>query len=749
MPRILILTALFFSLALPAAAMAGPGVIDRVSQGPSGGNGPTHVDQGRISADGRCVVFDTTEALTSDDVNTRKDIYERCDGVTKLVSIGPVPGAGSAAASYLEFRGMSSDGSCVVFDTNAALTDDDGDSSIDIYKRCGSNVERVSQGPNGGNVAQDVHHGEISADGVCVMFQVHEALTSDDHDSIPDIYERCGSTTKRISYGPAGGDDPQGYPQPESLTADGSCVAFDTREKLTADDGDDQIDVYVRCGSEIKKLTPGDGAFDTSFDRLSPDGKCVVFETQEQLASTDTDTQNDLYRSCGGSAQHLSTGPAGGGGDFYASGTDVSRDATCVLFDTSERITADDTDSSNDVYKRCGSTVERVSTGDGGGNAEIDAEGDWISPDGRCALFTTAEHITSDDTDATTDVFERCGDTTERVAQGPTGGNGAFVPQAYAISYDGTRVVFTTDERLTADDTNDVTDIYERSGGQTTRVSPDQASANPYGSNPQGASDDASRILFARFDRLTSDDSDDFFDLYLATIAPTAATGGASDIGQTGATVSGTSSAIPAAKYHFEYGTQAGVYGSSTPEADVPAGGSVSAALSGLAPGTTHHYRLVVVSAGGTTHGLDRSFTTGATTPPPGGNGGNDGGTSDGGNNGGDTPPPAPFAGVSIAPGTVKVKGRVAKVRLTCPAAAQGACRGTLTLTLAYKSAKVGAKSFKIAPGKSATVAVRITKAGGKLLARKRVLKATASAVARDGRGTAVTRTAKLTLGRG
>src|SRR3954469_25117291 len=336
----LIFTALLLFVALPASAMAAPGVIDRVSQGPSGGNGPGQVDQGDVSSDGHCVVFNTTEGLTSDDLNNRNDIYERCDGVTSRVSTGPAANAGTSTAPglYLEYRDMSSDGGCVLFDTNEKLTDDDGDSNIDIYKRCGTTVERESQGPNGGDAAQDGHHGRLSVDGVCVVFQAHEPLTSDDHDSIPDIYERCGTPTKRISFGPTGGDDPQGYPQPGTLTADGSCVAFETREKLTGDDSDDQADTYVRCGSTIRRATPGNGAFDASFDALSPDGQCVVFETDEQLAVTDTDTQNDEYRSCAGAPiEHLSRGPAGGGGDHYSSSTDISRDTTCTLFDTDEK----------------------------------------------------------------------------------------------------------------------------------------------------------------------------------------------------------------------------------------------------------------------------------------------------------------------------------------------------------------------------------------------------------------------------
>jgi hypothetical protein len=85
-------------------------------------------------------------------------------------------------------------------------------------------------------------------------------------------------------------------------------------------------------------------------------------------------------------------------------------------------------------------------------------------------------------------------------------------------------------------------------------------------------------------------------------------------------------------------------------------------------------------------------------------------------------------------------------VKVTCPATAQGTCAGTLVLR--YKAVKVGAKSFKIPAGRSATVAVRITKAGRKLLARKRTLRTKATAVARDSRRKPETTTAKLTLKR-
>src|SRR4051794_932424 len=94
---------------------------------------------------------------------------------------------------------------------------------------------------------------------------------------------------------------------------------------------------------------------------------------------------------------------------------------------------------------------------------------------------------------------------------------------------------------------------------------------------------------------------------------PSAVTGDAGTITMTGALVNGVVNPNSVATgYHFEYGTTTG-YGSSTPTSDAGAGTadvSVSASLTGLAPGTTYHYRLVATSARGTTPGADRTLVT-------------------------------------------------------------------------------------------------------------------------------------------
>ena len=85
------------------------------------------------------------------------------------------------------------------------------------------------------------------------------------------------------------------------------------------------------------------------------------------------------------------------------------------------------------------------------------------------------------------------------------------------------------------------------------------------------------------------------------------------------ATLNGT--VDPAGKstlYRFQYGTTTN-YGTSTPAADAGAGTgpqAVSAALSGLAPGTTYHFRLVATNADGTVVSDDGQFTTASVGPP-------------------------------------------------------------------------------------------------------------------------------------
>jgi sugar lactone lactonase YvrE len=100
---------------------------------------------------------------------------------------------------------------------------------------------------------------------------------------------------------------------------------------------------------------------------------------------------------------------------------------------------------------------------------------------------------------------------------------------------------------------------------------------------------------------------------------PTAVTGAASGITQTGATVAGTvnPNGGSVSSCEIEYGTST-EYGSQVPCSPSPGAGTsavaVSATLVALTAGTEYHYRVVASNSGGTTQGADMTFKTEA--PP-------------------------------------------------------------------------------------------------------------------------------------
>ncbi len=104
--------------------------------------------------------------------------------------------------------------------------------------------------------------------------------------------------------------------------------------------------------------------------------------------------------------------------------------------------------------------------------------------------------------------------------------------------------------------------------------------------------------------------------------APSATTDAASAVGETAATLQG--SVTPNGKpttYLFEWGTTS-AYGQTTTAVAVGEDQTVhpaSATLSGLAAGTTYHYRIVAKNSLGVTPGADGTFATEAIppTPPP------------------------------------------------------------------------------------------------------------------------------------
>ena len=101
---------------------------------------------------------------------------------------------------------------------------------------------------------------------------------------------------------------------------------------------------------------------------------------------------------------------------------------------------------------------------------------------------------------------------------------------------------------------------------------------------------------------------------------PNASTGGTSALTPAGAVLGGTAGdpSIAAGSVSFQYGTSS-AYGSTSANQPLAAGASgvpFAAAVAGLTPHTTYHYRILASTPDGTVFGADRTFTTALPAPP-------------------------------------------------------------------------------------------------------------------------------------
>jgi hypothetical protein len=259
----------------------------------------------------------------------------------------------------------------------------------------------------------------------------------------------------------------------------------------------------------------GNGVAEAFFDATSADGSRAFFDTDEQLVSGDTDAMFDLYERRGGTTTRLSTGTTGGNGAFDVFFAAASADGSRAFFETDEPLTAADTDAAFDVYERAGGATTLISTGSPGGNGANDVLFHAISRDGSRVFFETDEKLLAADTDLQTDIYERAGGTTTLISTGPTGGNGPFFVAFGGVSADGTRVFFETDEKLVAGDTDTFYDVYQRAGGTTTHISTGPAGGNGnLDSGYRDISADGSQVFFQTQEQLVTADTDAQSDVY-------------------------------------------------------------------------------------------------------------------------------------------------------------------------------------------------------------------------------------------
>lgn len=109
------------------------------------------------------------------------------------------------------------------------------------------------------------------------------------------VYQRDGETTRLVSKDEAGVPFPAAF---TSLTVfrssgNGSVVAFTTADKRVLYVWSEDVDATVKAAGPVLPSAPQGG--DLQLDSISEDGRKVFFTTAESLSADDTDTSSDLY----------------------------------------------------------------------------------------------------------------------------------------------------------------------------------------------------------------------------------------------------------------------------------------------------------------------------------------------------------------------------------------------------------------------------------------------------------------------
>jgi hypothetical protein len=122
------------------------------------------------------------------------------------------------------------------------------------------------------------------------------------------------------------------------------------------------------------------------------------------------------------------------------------------------------------------------------------------------------------ETDSATDIFERSGGNTTQISTGSLGGNGAQAAFFGGSSQNGARVFFETTEKLESDDGETSSrDVYERYSGQTTVISiGPSGGTGAFDAFHDGNSQDGTRAFFDTREPLM--ESDTSIDVYVAIV---------------------------------------------------------------------------------------------------------------------------------------------------------------------------------------------------------------------------------------
>lgn len=374
-------------------------------------------------------------------------------------------------------------------------------------------------------------------------------------------------------------EDDWKYPiWPDYRSGSEARAVFSSANSYSPADTDKRSDIYEVTPEGLTLLTH-DSIFDRPCEKpcdlwsrnFTEDGRTFFFDTKSPLLDEDTDSQRDAYRYENGKVTLVSGGPLAGGGDSRpVSSSDegaASPDGSEFYFVTAESLDPADTDQATDVYVNRNGEVHLASPwaanysvdlnpkastevpgrffmktwaefegvayrgmiymaegdnlyrlnlpGENTGGRQPEVEGE--SPDGETVFFSTESSLDPRDRNDHTDLYAWRNGSVDLVNVGPRSSDSGYFGGSHLADADGTGgVYFYSSDQLVAADTSGDTDLYLRSGGETTLLSADgKGRSGAGGADFVERFDDGRKIAIVTGDRWTADDRDDGQDLYI------------------------------------------------------------------------------------------------------------------------------------------------------------------------------------------------------------------------------------------